>query len=49
MKPRISASPLPISVGDDDGGEDGANVAEVEDSVDHTIGRSVGRYTSVQH
>ncbi len=49
MKPRISASPPPISVGDDDDDEDGANDAEEEDSVDRTIGRSVGRHTSAQH
>jgi hypothetical protein len=50
MKPRLSASPPPISVGDDDDEEeDGANDAEEEDSVDRTIGRSVGRHTSAQH
>jgi hypothetical protein len=49
MKPRVSASPPPTSVGDDDDGDDGANDAEEEDSVDRTIGRSVGRHASVQH
>jgi hypothetical protein len=44
MKPRTSASPPPISVGDDDNDDDGANDAEEEDSVDRTIGRSVGRH-----
>ena len=49
MKPRMSASPPPISVGDEDD-DDGANDAEEEDSVDRTIGRSVGRHTSAaQH
>jgi hypothetical protein len=50
MKPRISASPPPISVGDDDDDDDdGANDAEEEDSVDRTIGRSTGRHASAQH
>jgi hypothetical protein len=49
MKPRISASPPPISVGDDDDDDDGANDAEEEDSVDRTIGRSMGRHASSQH
>jgi hypothetical protein len=43
MKPRVSASLPLISVGD------GANDAEEEDSVDSTIGRSVGRHASLQH
>ena len=49
MKPRISASPPPISVGDDDDDDDdGANDAEEEDTVDRTIGRSAGRYAAPQ-
>ena len=49
MKPRLSASPPPISVGDDDDDDDGANDAEEEDAVDRTIGRSTGRHASAQH
>ena len=49
MKPRMSASPPPISVDDDDDDEDGANDAGEEDFVDRTIGRSGGRHTSAQH
>jgi hypothetical protein len=48
MKPRVSASPPPISIGDDDD-DDGANDAGEEYSVDHTIGRSMGRHASAQH
>ena len=49
MKPRMSASPPPISVGDEEDDDDGANDAGEEDFVDRTIGRSVGRHTSAQH
>ena len=49
MKPRLSASPPPISVGDDDDDDDGANDAGEEDFVDRTIGRSAGRPASAQH
>jgi hypothetical protein len=49
MKPRVSASPPHISVGDDEDNEDGTNDVEGEDSVDRTIGRSVGRHASAQH
>ena len=49
MKPRLSGSPPPISVGDGDDDDDGANDAEEEDSVLRTIGRSAGRPSSVQH
>jgi len=50
MKPRVSASPPPISVGEDDNDDnDGTNDAEEEDSVDRTIGRSVGRHASAQY
>jgi hypothetical protein len=44
MKPRVSASSPPISVGDDDDDDDGANDVEEEDSVDRTIGRSAGQH-----
>ncbi|KAI0251515.1 hypothetical protein BJV78DRAFT_1210251 [Lactifluus subvellereus] len=37
MKPRMSSSPPPISVGDD---------TEEEDTVEHTIGRSAGRHAT---
>jgi hypothetical protein len=49
MKPRMSVSPPPISVGDDDDDDDdesGPNDAEEEDTVDRTIGRSAGRYAA---
>jgi hypothetical protein len=49
MKPRVSASPPPISVGDDDDDDDGANDAGEEDFVDRTIDRSVGWYASAQY
>ena len=49
MKPRVSASPPPISVADDDDYDDGANDAGEEDSVERTIGRSAGRQTPAQH
>ncbi len=51
MKPRVSASPPPISVGDDDDDDDDddANDAEEEGSVERTIGRSSGRHASVQY
>ena len=47
MKPRISASPPPISVGDDDDDDDDDD-AEEEDVVDRTIGRSAGRHAAPQ-
>jgi hypothetical protein len=43
MKPRMSVSPPPISVGDDDDDDDDVNE---ENGVDHTIGRSAGRYAA---
>ena len=46
MRPRMSASPPPISVGGDEDNEDGANGAEKEDFVDSAIGRSLGQHTS---
>ena len=49
MEPRVSASPPPISVGDNDDNDDGANDAEDEDSVNRTIGRSMRRHASAQH
>jgi hypothetical protein len=48
MKPRVSVSPPPISVGDDEDDDDGANDAR-RDSIDLTISRSVGRHDSAQH
>ena len=41
MKPRLSASPSPISVGDDDADDD-------DDAIDHTIGRSAGWQAATQ-
>ena len=38
MKPRMSSSPPPISVGDDD--------TEEEDAIERTIGRSAGRHAA---
>jgi hypothetical protein len=46
MKPRMSASPPPISVGDDDDDYEGTNDTEEEDGVDRTIGRSAGRHAA---
>jgi len=41
MKPRLSASPTPISVGDED--------TEEDEGVERTIGRSAGRHASAQY
>lgn len=49
MRPHVSASPPPISVGNDDDGDDGANDVEEDNSIDGMIGRSVGKHASAQH
>jgi len=41
MKPRLTASPSPISVGDEE--------TEEDEGVEHTIGRSAGRHASAQY
>ena len=41
MKPRLSASPTPISIGDED--------TEEDEVVERTIGRSAGRHASAQY